>query len=173
LVDLGRIAFGDPDVLRGGFKRKVPTRFARPGFFICLLGQASFDRAPMKGLEYLRRSRCLTRGLQTKSPDSLRSPGIFHRVAPRSELRSRPNEKSHTSVRDFLFVPRTGFEPAHPCERCDLNTVRLPVSPPGHQVPVQGMQIYGAKANPTNQTDMLKSRSASFRLVLRSVLALR
>jgi hypothetical protein len=29
-------------------------------------------------------------------------------------------------------VPRTGFEPAHPCERCDLNTVRLPISPPGH-----------------------------------------
>ena len=30
-------------------------------------------------------------------------------------------------------VPRTGFEPAHPCERCDLNTVRLPISPPGLQ----------------------------------------
>ena len=26
----------------------------------------------------------------------------------------------------LLFVPGTGFEPAHPCERCDLNTVRLP-----------------------------------------------
>ena len=32
----------------------------------------------------------------------------------------------------FRIVPRTGFEPAHPCERCDLNTVRLPISPPGH-----------------------------------------
>jgi hypothetical protein len=31
-----------------------------------------------------------------------------------------------------FLVPRTGFEPAHPCERCDLNTVRLPISPPGH-----------------------------------------
>ena len=30
------------------------------------------------------------------------------------------------------FVPRNGFEPSHPCERCDLNTVRLPISPPGH-----------------------------------------
>ena len=28
-------------------------------------------------------------------------------------------------------MPGTGFEPAHPCERCDLNTVRLPISPPG------------------------------------------
>jgi site-specific DNA recombinase len=31
-------------------------------------------------------------------------------------------------------VPRTGFEPAHPCERCDLNTVRLPISPPGQSI---------------------------------------
>ncbi len=30
------------------------------------------------------------------------------------------------------WVPRNGFEPSHPCERCDLNTVRLPISPPGH-----------------------------------------
>ena len=30
-----------------------------------------------------------------------------------------------------INVPGTGFEPAHPCERCDLNTVRLPISPPG------------------------------------------
>ncbi len=29
------------------------------------------------------------------------------------------------------MVPRTGFEPAHPCGRCDLNTVRLPISPSG------------------------------------------
>ncbi len=31
----------------------------------------------------------------------------------------------------IFYVPGTGFEPAHPCERCDLNTVRLPISPPG------------------------------------------
>ena len=30
-----------------------------------------------------------------------------------------------------FLVPGTGLEPAHPCERCDLNTVRLPISPPG------------------------------------------
>ncbi len=28
-------------------------------------------------------------------------------------------------------VPGTGFEPAHPCERCHLKAVRLPISPPG------------------------------------------
>jgi hypothetical protein len=37
-------------------------------------------------------------------------------------------------------VPKTGFEPAHPCERCDLNTVRLPISPLGHFF-VQGLQM--------------------------------
>ena len=31
-----------------------------------------------------------------------------------------------------VSVPGTGFEPAHGFPRCDLNTVRLPISPPGH-----------------------------------------
>jgi hypothetical protein len=31
----------------------------------------------------------------------------------------------------LILVPEIGFEPIHPCERCDLNTVRLPISPPG------------------------------------------
>lgn len=36
-----------------------------------------------------------------------------------------------------FFVPETGFEPAHPCERCDLNTVRLPISPLGQPIELQ------------------------------------
>ncbi len=50
--------------------------------------------------------------------------------------------KKGNLLEDYLNagkVPRTGFEPAHPFERCDLNTVRLPISPPGH--PVSGLQI--------------------------------
>ena len=31
----------------------------------------------------------------------------------------------------FFLVPGTGFEPAQPYGCCDLNTVRLPISPPG------------------------------------------
>gem|GEM_PF-1702484 len=43
------------------------------------------------------------------------------------------NKKRPEKFPAFSFqVPRTGFEPAHPCGRCDLNTVRLPISPPGH-----------------------------------------
>ena len=30
------------------------------------------------------------------------------------------------------FVPKTGFEPAHPFGRYHLKVVRLPISPPGH-----------------------------------------
>jgi hypothetical protein len=41
----------------------------------------------------------------------------------------KPCKLSFTRL--YIQVPRTGFEPAHPCERCDLNTVRLPISPPG------------------------------------------
>ena len=56
-------------------------------------------------------------------------------------------EKQEDRLKKFnqssCLVPGTGFEPAHPCERCDLNTVRLPVSPPGHYLGyrVQGVQI--------------------------------
>ena len=42
------------------------------------------------------------------------------------------------SVCPFV-VPGTGFEPAHPCERCHLKAVRLPISPPG-QFPFQVYQ---------------------------------
>src|SRR6478672_1814140 len=53
----------------------------------------------------------------------------------------KPAEIKKVSVMlTFFEVPRTGFEPAHPCERCDLNTVRLPISPPGHLC--LGLQIY-------------------------------
>ncbi len=68
------------------------------------------------------------------------------------------------------LVPRTGFEPAHPCERCDLNTVRLPISPPG-------LVFLFRAANIGNDcicyTLTLKSLNASFKLVFRSVLGLR
>jgi hypothetical protein len=47
-------------------------------------------------------------------------------------------------------VPRTGFEPAHPCERCDLNTVRLPISPSGHPVSLLGSANVSAFLNIPN-----------------------
>src|ERR1035437_7326989 len=63
-----------------------------------------------------------------------------------------------------IAVPGTGFEPAHPFERCHLKAVRLPISPPG-----QGEQIYIKKDKP--YADTLKSLSASLRLVFLSVLS--
>ena len=63
----------------------------------------------------------------------------------------------------FLLVPGTGFEPAHPFERCDLNTVRLPISPSGLKW----------VANISDYAETLKSLNASFKLVFKSVLALR
>ncbi len=32
----------------------------------------------------------------------------------------------------ILSVPRTGIEPAHPCERQILSLLRLPIPPSGH-----------------------------------------
>ena len=68
--------------------------------------------------------------------------GAFHLYAYESELSTLTSEKPpDTSCRGL--VPGTGFEPAHPCERCDLNTVRLPVSPPGQYwiTVIQGVQM--------------------------------
>jgi site-specific DNA recombinase len=51
---------------------------------------------------------------------------------PSKGLRAAENKESSENSELSNVVPRTGFEPAHPCERCDLNTVRLPISQPGH-----------------------------------------
>ena len=51
-----------------------------------------------------------------------------------NELEGKKKGTSHVKNDLSRFVPRTGFEPAHPCRRCDLNTVRLPISPPGHLI---------------------------------------
>ena len=60
---------------------------------------------------------------------------------PVKDLEVLKNEKVGDSSDLSTLVPRTGFEPAHPCERCDLNTVRLPISPSGQQlICVSGLQ---------------------------------
>ncbi len=53
---------------------------------------------------------------------------------PIKELKVLKIEKVGITSDLFDVVPRTGFEPAHPCERCDLNTVRLPISPSGQLI---------------------------------------
>ncbi len=49
-----------------------------------------------------------------------------------NELEGKKNGTSRNKNNLSRLVPRTGFEPAHPFGRCDLNTVRLPISPSGH-----------------------------------------
>ena len=40
-----------------------------------------------------------------------------------------------------LLVPRTRFELAHPCERCHLKAVRLPISPSGRVNTFNGLWV--------------------------------
>lgn len=40
--------------------------------------------------------------------------------------------------RKKCLVPEVGIEPTHPCECCDLNTVRLPISSSEHSAILQG-----------------------------------
>ncbi len=57
---------------------------------------------------------------------------LFAAIAEQARISSKnKNGDSIKNRQKSISVPRTGFEPAHPCERCDLNTVRLPISPPG------------------------------------------
>ena len=71
-------------------------------------------------------------------------------------------------------VPGTGFEPAHPCERCHLKAVRLPISPPGQYANIKEFR----KSFPMGEgfrmglyAFTLKSLNASLRLVFLSVLS--
>ena len=57
---------------------------------------------------------------------------VLSLIAAIAKGSSRSKKGQASKIADLSgWVPRTGFEPAHPCERCDLNTVRLPISPPG------------------------------------------
>ena len=73
--------------------------------------------------------------LYDKQNGVVRTPGVNSLFAA-IHCQQRVTAKNETggSVKNRLLsdkVPRTGFEPAHPCGRCDLNTVRLPISPSG------------------------------------------
>ncbi len=76
-------------------------------------------------------------------PEKLTFDGFHYRTARLNEaveliyklgegISENENGQTESNFDLSTLVPGTGFEPAHPCERCDLNTVRLPISPPGH-----------------------------------------
>ncbi len=73
----------------------------------------------------------LLQGAYAKPSHRCPVPGFFTGLLRQVNLPRSPIKKAFPLLWKGL-VPRTGFEPAHPCERCDLNTVRLPISPPGH-----------------------------------------
>jgi hypothetical protein len=68
-------------------------------------------------------------------------PGLTKLVELRYNL-DKSFSKNNNGQTDENFglsisVPRTGFEPAHPCERCHLKAVRLPISPSGQAANVK------------------------------------
>jgi putative transposase len=72
-------------------------------------------------------------GVAYRSPKSISSfmAGFKSSATKKINVLLQTNENVLPTIVGRTFVPRTGFEPAHPCGRCDLNTVRLPISPPG------------------------------------------
>ena len=73
--------------------------------------------------------------LYSKQKGVVRTPRVnsLFEAIPLLAGDSSKNKKADPSKNQLQFnkVPRTGFEPAHGFPRCDLNTVRLPISPPG------------------------------------------
>ncbi len=76
----------------------------------------------------------LTRSL-LQDPVRLSPYGDFYLFAYVNKFTTLPN-KNPRHYRARVFVPETGFEPAHPFGRHHLKVVRLPISPPGQPVPV-------------------------------------
>jgi hypothetical protein len=63
---------------------------------------------------------------------AIADPGVFYLSAFANKFASLPNKKPRR-YRARVFVPKTGFEPAHPFGRYHLKVVRLPISPPGQE----------------------------------------
>jgi site-specific DNA recombinase len=53
---------------------------------------------------------------------------------PSKDYKGRGNKKSSENSELSTLVPRTGIEPAHPCERQILSLLRLPIPPPGQSL---------------------------------------
>ena len=73
----------------------------------------------------------LSRGVYSKTHGA-DAPWLFYLSAFASKLATLPKKKAHASA--WVFVPETGFEPAHPFGRYHLKVVRLPISPPGQRI---------------------------------------
>jgi site-specific DNA recombinase len=52
---------------------------------------------------------------------------------PAKGIKKLEKHRALDKTRALVLVPGTGFEPAHPFERCHLKAVRLPISPPGQR----------------------------------------
>ena len=82
----------------------------------------------------------LLRGAYPKPSARSAGWGFFYLSALASKLAPLPNKKA-LRLSSEGFVPKIGFEPTHPFGRCDLNTVRLPISPLGHLYLFRGANI--------------------------------
>ena len=122
---------------------KAPHGFAVTGFLLGCLGKRACHAPTKKALNTSCWGLCaqdwitfsdplrLTRGLTNKKvPARFAHHGIFSVRSPK-QASVAAIKKSRTSCRTFLFVPKTGFEPARRFQRYHLKVVRLPISPPG------------------------------------------
>jgi hypothetical protein len=106
-------------------------------FYLSAFESGAFNAAKQDGLAALIQESYEGR---TQSLQSLRACGFFFAcLLLKAGLSARPNKKNPFPLHGKGFVPRTGFEPAHPFEYHHLKVACLPISTPG--LLLQGVQI--------------------------------
>ena len=98
------------------------------GYFFAGLSAGAGLSAPLRFADFLNCGR--TQSLYK----SFAFAGRFPLSAIESKLSSHPKENAPTLCVE-AFVPRTGIEPALPCDNQILSLARLPVPPSGHFAP--------------------------------------
>lgn len=77
------------------------------------------------------------KGGRTQRPRVARGAAVFSRVQPFTNEFATVLRKKKPTLACRVFVPRTGIEPALPCDNQILSLARLPVPPSGPQIGVQ------------------------------------
>ncbi len=74
---------------------------------------------------------------RTQRPRTAEGVAVFFRAQPFTNVFAAVSRKKKPTLACRVFVPRTGIEPALPCDNQILSLARLPVPPSGPQIGVQ------------------------------------
>ncbi len=83
------------------------------------------------GLSASLRCADFLRGGRTQRPRAAEGVAVFFRAQPFTNEFAAVSRKKKPTLACRVFVPRTGIEPALPCDNQILSLARLPIPPSG------------------------------------------